>query len=122
MGASSILDVNAFHFSGYETADTENLIINIGSRSTNLLFINPSGFLVRTINVGGNTLTQNISDNLGMSFEDADDLKIQYFSGELEVDDSDPAVHVMQQASETFFKRLNQEVTRSIVTYIWTFL
>tara|TARA_B100001093_G_scaffold222819_1_gene213551 strand:- start:1060 stop:2745 length:1686 start_codon:yes stop_codon:yes gene_type:complete len=117
MGASSILDVNAFHFSGYETADTENLIINIGSRSTNLLFINPSGFLVRTINVGGNTLTQNISDNLGMSFENADDLKIQYFSGELEVDDSDPAVHVMQQASETFFKRLNQEVTRSIVTY-----
>lgn len=117
MGASSILDVNAFHLSGYDAEDSENLLINIGSRSTNLLFINPSGFLVRTINIGGNTLTQNISDNLGLPYDQADDLKVQFFSGELEADENDPAVHVMQQAADIFFKRLNQEITRSIVTY-----
>lgn len=117
MGASSILDVNALHLAGYDTQDSENLIINIGSRSTNLLFINPTGFLIRTINVGGNTLTQNISDNLGLAFEQAEELKVQYFSGELEADENEPAVHVLQQAADVFFKRLNQEITRSIVTY-----
>ena len=38
--------------------DHEILSINIGAKSTNLLFINPTGYLIRTIAIGGNDVSK----------------------------------------------------------------
>ena len=70
-----VLDYNALISSETGIEEQETLVVNIGAKSTNLLFINPTGFLTRSIAVGGNTLTQNISDNLGTLFERAEEVK-----------------------------------------------
>lgn len=96
---------------------SEVLAINIGAKSTNLLFINPTGFLIRTISIGGNALSQNISDSLGITFEKAEILKKGYFSQEISLADDDASVGIIQNASNQFLSRASQEITRSIVTY-----
>ena len=73
---AQVLDYSAIRgVLGDSDDQSEVLTINIGAKSTNLLFINPTGFLIRTITIGGNSLSQNISDALGISFEKAEKLK-----------------------------------------------
>ncbi len=112
-----ILDYNALISSGIGIDQEETLVVNVGAKSTNLLFINPTGFLIRSIAIGGNTLTQNISDSLGTLFEKAEDIKKSYFSGEVAFSPDDPSVQVLENCSKQFLTRASQEITRSIVTY-----
>ena len=112
-----VLDYNALISSGIGIDQEETLVVNIGAKSTNLLFINPTGFLIRSIAIGGNTLTQNISDSLGTLFEKAEDIKKSYFSGEVAFSPDDPSVQVLENCSQQFLTRASQEITRSIVTY-----
>ena len=112
-----ILDYNAIMLSGVSIEEQETLVVNIGAKSTNLLFINPTGFLIRSIAIGGNTLTQNISDNLGALFEKSEEIKKSYFSGEVVFSAEDPNVQILESCSQQFLARASQEITRSIVTY-----
>ena len=112
-----ILDYNALLSSGLGIDQEETLVVNIGAKSTNLLFINPTGFLIRSIAIGGNTLTQNISDSLGILFEKSEEIKKSYFSGEVAFSPDDPSVQVLENCSQQFLTRASQEITRSIVTY-----
>mgnify|MGYP001376786698 CR=1 FL=1 len=97
--------------------DHEILSINIGAKSTNLLFINPTGYLIRTIAIGGNVMSQNISDSLGITFEKAESLKKAYFAQEIKLAENDPAETAISTATNQFLARASQEITRSIVTY-----
>lgn len=117
LSAASILDYNAMRHSHIDLKDGEMLVINVGAKSSNLLFINPEGFLIRNIGLGGNSLTQHIADNLGVSFANAEDIKTRYFSGKTAFAADDPGVAVMQKNAGQFMTRLSQEVTRSVVTY-----
>lgn len=112
-----VLDYNALRTSGIGLDSGETLVVNIGAKSTNLLFLNPTGFLIRPISMGGNSLTQNISDNLGTQFEKAEEIKKNYFSGEVTFSAEDPSVQLLEKCSKQFLARLTQEVTRSVVTY-----
>ena len=114
-----VLDFNAIKVSVPEELDetTERLVINLGAKSTNLLFVNPTGFLIRNISIGGNALTQNIADNLGVTFEKAEEIKKSYFSGEVTFSQDDPSVQVIENCAKQFLGRVSQEITRSIVTY-----
>ena len=112
-----ILDYNALISSGIGLEQQETLVVNIGAKSTNLLFINPTGFLIRSIAIGGNTLTQNISDSLGTLFEKAEEVKKSYFTGQVAFSPEDPSVQVLENCSQQFLTRASQEITRSIVTY-----
>ena len=115
---AQVLDYSAIRgVLGDSDDQSEVLTINIGAKSTNLLFINPTGFLIRTITIGGNSLSQNISDALGISFEKAEKLKKGYFSQDITLTEDDPSVSVIQNASNQFLARTSQEITRSIVTY-----
>ena len=115
---AQVLDYSAIRGAIGEADDqSEVLTINIGAKSTNLLFINPTGFLIRTITIGGNALSQNISDALGISFEKAEKLKKGYFAQEITLTEGDPSINVIQNASNQFLARTSQEITRSIVTY-----
>lgn len=112
-----VLDYNAMRSSGIGLDSGETLVVNIGARSTNLLFINPTGFLLRPLSMGGNALTQNISDNLGTQFEKAEEIKKNYFSGEVAFAADDPSVQLLENCSKQFLARLSQDITRSLVTY-----
>jgi type IV pilus assembly protein PilM len=117
LSAASILDYNALRHSLLEMRGEETLVINIGAKSTNLLFINPEGFLIRNIALGGNSLTQHVADSIGVPFTKAEQVKKSFFSGEVAFSSDDPAVQVLEKNAEQFKARLSQEVTRSVVTY-----
>lgn len=80
INAATILDYNAMQFA-YPETDEEVLLINIGARSTNLLFRNSEGFFVRNIQLGGNSLTQNIADSIGKPFVQAEELNASFSTG-----------------------------------------
>lgn len=114
--ASTLLDYNTAQFTE-KGGEVDTLVINIGARSTNLLFINEGGFFIRNIQIGGNTLTQNIADSLGKNFTQAEEIKHRFFSGETEYSEEDSGSRLLNTSEEAFSRRLNQEITRSIVNY-----
>ena len=116
INAATVLDYNAIQFA-YPTLDEDVLLINIGARSTNLLFKNPDGFFVRNIQLGGNSLTQNIADSIGKPFAQAEEVKHRFFSGELDYSDDDSGAKLLTSCSDSFMRRMGQEITRSIVNY-----
>ncbi len=116
INAATILDYNAIQFASPEQGE-DVLLINIGARSTNLLFQNADGFFVRNIQLGGNSLTQNIADSLGKTFIQAEDIKHKFFSGDLNYSDDDSGTKGMSACADSFIRRMSQEITRSIVNY-----
>ena len=116
INAATVLDYNAIQFA-YPTLNEDVLLINIGARSTNLLFKNPDGFFVRNIQLGGNSLTQNIADSIGKPFAKADEVKHKFFSGDLDYSDDDSGARLLTSCSDSFMRRMGQEITRSIVNY-----
>ena len=116
INAATVLDYNAIQFA-YPTLDEDVLLINIGARSTNLLFKNPDGFFVRNIQLGGNSLTQNIADSLGKPFAKAEEIKHKFFCGELDYSNDDSGTKLLTSCSDSFMRRMGQEITRSIVNY-----
>jgi type IV pilus assembly protein PilM len=112
-----VLDYLAIrHVMGDMEAGNEALVINIGAKTTNLLFINQTGYLIRTIAIGGNTMSQSISDSLGITFEKAESLKKAYFSGEIKLAEDDASKTAISNANNQFLARASQEITRSVVT------
>lgn len=114
--ASSVLDYNAVR-SVMDSEAEHRLLINIGARASNLIFIGETGFFVRNIALGGNTLTQQIADSIGISFLKAEALKIKFFSGSESFAEDDPHVKMILSCAQQFMQRMSTEVTRSTVNY-----
>ncbi len=119
VNASTILDYNAYQLANsYQITDPEGeaeaLVVNIGARASNLTFIQKSGFFVRNISLGGNALTQSLADSFGKGFTEAERIKINYFTSE-HADHS--TTEVIDKATNSFMRRLSQEITRSIVNF-----
>ena len=114
--ASSVLDHNAVRSVLGSEAD-QHLLINIGARASNLIFIGENGFFVRNIALGGNSLTQQIADSIGVSFAKAEALKVKFFSGAESFQEDDPHVKMILSCAQQFMQRISTEVTRSTVNY-----
>lgn len=114
VSASPILDYNTFRYA-YPEVSGETLVVNVGARSSTLIFANNSGFFLRNMPLGGNTLTQNIADALKIDISKAESKKIHFFSDELA--ESSEEYQVIDKLSKSFMTRMSQEITRSIVTY-----
>lgn len=114
--ASTLLDNQAWR--AINPGDAEDvLIINVGARTTNMTFVNASGFSVQNVNVGGNLLTQSISDVLAAPFRTAEALKVAYFSGTGKLSEDDSHVAPIKKCAQDFIRRVSQEVTRRVVIY-----
>jgi type IV pilus assembly protein PilM len=116
ISAATVLDYNALQFC-YPDLEEDVLLVNIGARSTNLLFKSADGFFVRNIQLGGNSLTQNVADRLGKTFAQAEAIKQKLFSGDAEATDEESVAKLLQASIDAFIRRLNQEITRSILNY-----
>ena len=110
-------DYYSLNFCNEDHKDTDELFINFGAKSTNLTFKNNTGFLIRTINLGGSYLTDSLASAFGITQEKAEELKISYSTGELSLREDDPSYSVFESNIESFFHKLNQEISRAIVTY-----
>jgi type IV pilus assembly protein PilM len=112
--ASPLLDGLAWRLASGDVAD-EVLIVNVGARTTNLTFLGPQGMSVQTATLGGNTVTQAVSDNTGNPFANAEALKVGYFTGVLQLAESDPQASVLVANSQAFSKRLAQDINRRLI-------
>jgi type IV pilus assembly protein PilM len=112
--AAPLLDSQAFLLAG-GAATEEVLIINVGARSTTLSFVGPTGANIQSANIGGNLLTQGVSDNTGEPFANAEAVKVGYYSGVINLPESDPKVAVLQANAQSFIRRLAQDINRRLI-------
>ena len=110
--ASSILDYNAWKYCGLEN---DVIIMNVGSRFTNLMIAREDGMFVRSIPVGGNSITQAVADSLGRDFTAAEELKRGFFANAA-LSSSAGAEHFTNGANSVM-RRIGVEIKRSIVNY-----
>ena len=123
---SAIVDVapmalyNAYRYN-YSDLDGCSLIIDIGARTTNLIFIEPNKVFSRSIvNQGGNTITQAIAKDFGEPFVAAEERKRRdaFVSlGGSYADPDDPEVARVSKIVRNSMTRLHAEIARSISFY-----
>ncbi len=113
---SGIAQVNAFRYN-YPEVREGALLVNIGARSSNLIFLQKDRFYVRNVAYAGNSITQAIANELGLSFSEAEELKISIFDGSLPLEEESKEKQAADNAMESFVSRFALEVTRTVATY-----
>lgn len=113
---SALALYQSFRHNYPEVSETA-LVVNIGARSTNLLFVENGRFFVRTISLSGSNITESVAAEVKHDFEQAETLKISVLSGRSELSESSPARTAVLNAAQSFLGRLHLEITRSIVNY-----
>ena len=110
---------NAFRFN-YSELTGSSLVIYIGARTTNLLFIEPGKVLSRSIPIGGSSITAAIAKEFNEPFGAAELRKKHdgFVSlGGSEMETSDPDVARVAKLVRSTTTRLHAELTRSISFY-----
>ncbi len=96
------------------------MILNIGGRCTNLLFLDGDRFFARTIPIAGYTITQQIAKEFAISPEEAEILKRRHgfvaLGGAYEEPESEVAATI-SKIVRNVMTRLHGEVNRSISVY-----
>ncbi len=95
------------------------MVLDIGSRSTNLVFIEEGKVFYRSIPVAGNAITQEIAKTFGIDFRTAEQMKKESgfvaLGGVTGVDDED--ADRMSKCIRSVVTRLHAEINRSINFY-----
>lgn len=105
----------------YGDVDGCTLILDIGSRSTNLIFLEENRFFSRNLPVGtGSTITQQIMKEFDLPYSAAEELKLTHasvaFGGAYE-DYSDKVLSKVSKTVRSAMTRLHVEVERSMNFY-----
>ncbi|HEV7402954.1 MAG TPA: type IV pilus assembly protein PilM [Chthoniobacteraceae bacterium] len=110
---------NAFRYNYSDVTDCA-LIIDIGARTTNLVFIEPNKVFSRSISSGGNTITAAIAKEFHEPFGAAEERKRRdgFVSlGGAYADPDDPEVARVSKITRNTMTRLHAEISRSISFY-----
>jgi type IV pilus assembly protein PilM len=106
---------NAFRYN-YPDLDQTVLVIDIGARSTNLIYAEGTKFFVRTISMGARDVTQAIAREFDIPFADAEQRKTQdgfVALGGGYADHEDPEIAAMSKVIRNSLTRLHSEVIRT---------
>lgn len=101
----------------YPQVQQSVIVVDIGARSTGMLFVEGERFYLRTLAVAGNLVTQAIAEELRLDFTAAETLKVQVLSGQSDLPPTSPARLAVQRAAAAFVARLQLEITRSSVNH-----
>ncbi|MBT4818386.1 MAG: type IV pilus assembly protein PilM [Lentisphaerae bacterium] len=96
------------------------MVLNIGGRSTNLLFADRNRFFARTIPIAGHSITQQIAKEFGIGFAEAEELKRRHGFVALGGAYAEPESEVAAAVSKIIrnvMARLHGEINRSISVY-----
>lgn len=110
---------NAFRYS-YPEVDEPCVLIDLGARSTNLVFVESGKMFTRNILVGGATVTGAIAKEFNLGFGDAEQQKVsQGFIalGGSVADHSDPGIAELSKVIRNSMTRLHGEVLRTFNYY-----
>jgi type IV pilus assembly protein PilM len=110
---------NAFKFS-YPETEGAALLIDVGARTTDLIYIEGKRIYTRSVPVGGAAATSAIAKEFDMSFADAEERKMQdgFVSlGGTAADHEDPGIAAMSKVIRTTMTRLHSEIMRTTGNY-----
>lgn len=110
---------NAFRFN-YSDVRGCSLVIDIGARTTNLLFVEPGKIFSRSIPIGGGSITSAVAKEFSESFAAAEKRKVQdgFVSlGGAYAEASDPDIARVSKLVRSTMTRLHAEIARSISFY-----
>jgi type IV pilus assembly protein PilM len=110
---------NAFRYNYADTAGC-SLLIDIGARTTNLIFVEPNKVFSRSIPIGGTTFTSNITREFNEPFASSEERKrtVGFVSlGGAYAEPSDPEIARVSKIIRNSMTRLHAEITRSISFY-----
>ena len=116
---SGVALLNAFRYN-YGEPEGCSLIIDLGARTTNLIFIEKGKFFMRSISSGGSTLTAAVAKEFGENFLMAEERKVSggYIAqGSSFAESSDPDHAKLSKTLRNAATRLHAEITRSISFY-----
>ena len=111
--------LNAFRYSELQT-DECFLIIDMGARSTNLVFVEKSSFWIRNVPIAGNQISQSICNELQEPFMAAETLKKGkgFVSlGGVYADPEDADAARISKLIRSTLTRLHVDINRSIAFY-----
>ena len=97
--------------------DESVLLLNIGGRSSSLVIADHNRVFMRTIPIAGDAITQQISKEYGMSFNEAEEFKLRHGSVALGGAYEEPESEVeatISKISRNIMTRLHGEISRSI--------
>ena len=110
---------NACKFNGVGNEQCE-MVLNIGGRSSTLIFIDGEKFFVRTFLTAGHAITQQISKEFNISYNEAEELKIRHgfvgLGGAYEEPESVVASTV-SKIIRNVMTRLHGEIIRTVNVY-----
>ena len=110
---------NAFRYN-YPEVEGCSIIVDIGSRTTNLLFCEPGKIFPRRLNIGGSSITTAIAKDFGCTFAEAEERKVKdgFVSlGGTYAEHDDPEIARISKITRNQMTRLHQEIARSITFY-----
>ena len=110
---------NAFRFN-YADLEGTNLLIDIGARTTNLIFVESGKAFIRTIKIGGSDISRAIAKEFDVSFQDAEQRKIAdgfVALGGPYADHEDPVIAGVSKVIRNSLTRLHSEVMRTTNFY-----
>jgi type IV pilus assembly protein PilM len=110
---------NAFRYS-YPSVNDCSLLVDIGARTTNVLFIEPRRIFSRSLPIGGSAITGAIAREFGESFEAAESRKKRdgfVGLGGAYAEPSDHDISRVSKLARSTMTRLHAELMRSISHY-----
>ena len=115
---SPIAVVNALKFT-YPQLTGCSVVLDVGSKTTNLIIIEDEKIYNRSIPVAGNTITKEIAQAFGCSLEEAEQLKLErgYVALGGVTEDEDEVTDRVSKVIRTVLTRLHAEISRSINFY-----
>jgi len=110
---------NALRYN-YPDAEGCTILVDIGSRTTNLLFCEPGKIFPRRLNIGGSSITTAIAKDFGCGFSEAEARKVKdgYVSlGGTYAEPDDAEIARISKITRNQMTRLHQEIARTITFY-----
>lgn len=110
---------NAFRYS-YPDVEEASVVVDLGARSTNLIFAEGDRFFTRNILVGGATITGAIAKEFNLGFGDAEESKRTngfVAQGGAVEEHPDPAIAALSKVIRNSMTRLHGEILRTINYY-----
>src|SRR5216110_3360350 len=119
IGVANMALYNAFRYNYSDVTDS-SLVVDIGARTTNLLFIEPGKIFSRSVPIGGSSVTAALAKEFNEPFAAAETRKREsgFVSlGGAYADPSDVDVARMSKIIRSTMTRLHAEIMRSISHY-----
>ena len=115
---SQMAVLNALRYANPGLAGS-NVVLDIGAKTTNLILVEDEKIYTRSIPYAGNTITKEIAQTFGCSFDEAERLKQErgYVSLGGVTEDEDEITDRVSKIIRTVLTRVHAEISRSINFY-----